>query len=309
MRIAILGAGAMGMLFSGYLSQKNEVWVIDVDKSRVDKINRDGVLIRESDGSDRCFHVKAVADSSGLPEMDLIIVFVKAMYSISALETNKHLIGKNSYLMTLQNGAGHEAKLLQFVDADHVIIGSTQNNSSVIANGHANHGGSGASSIGALTGDSKRLDYIAENMTQCGFETVTSNEVKKQIWTKLFTNTSASSLTAVLQVPLGFLCSDPYAHELMIKLCREAVAVANAGGFAKFDDAEAIEGVETVCRNAPNGYTSIYMDIKNGNRTEVDTISGSVVETARELGVDVPCHEAIVALIHALEDKSRPDKA
>ena len=71
MRIAILGAGAMGMLFSGYLSQKNEVWVIDVDKSRVDKINRDGVLIRESDGSDRCFHVKAVADSSGLNENSL----------------------------------------------------------------------------------------------------------------------------------------------------------------------------------------------------------------------------------------------
>ena len=75
MRIAILGAGAMGMLFSGYLSQKNEVWVIDVDKSRVDKINRDGVLIRESDGSDRCFHVKAVADSSGLNENSLNFFF------------------------------------------------------------------------------------------------------------------------------------------------------------------------------------------------------------------------------------------
>ena len=305
MKIAVLGAGAMGMLFGGYLSRRNDVFLVEVNEDRVRQINESGVLIREKDGSDGRFFPKAVSKTDGLGQMDLVIVFVKAMFTQDALSSNRGLIGKDTYLMTLQNGAGHEARLLPFTDEKHIIIGSTQHNSSIIENGHVNHGGAGLTSIGLPGGGSEVLQTIAENLTACGFECVTSNEVKKQIWTKLFTNTAASSLTAVLQVPLGFIYSDPSAHELMVKLCKEAVAVANAEGFARFEEADVIAGVETVCKNAPNGYTSIYADIRDGRRSEVDTISGSVVEASRRLGVSVPCHEMIVSLIHALERRPR----
>ena len=305
MKIAVLGAGAMGMLFGGYLSQKNEVYLIEVNEERVRFINENGLQVREKDGSDGRYYPKAVSNTDGIGPVDLIIVFVKAMFTVDALTSNRGLIGPDTYIMTLQNGAGHEAKLLQFADEKHVIIGSTQHNSSIIENGHVNHGGSGKTSIGLPGGGSQVLQPIADAFTACGFECVTSNEVKKQIWTKLFTNTAASSLTAVLQVPLGYIYSDPAAHELMIKLCREAVAVANAEGFARFDEAEVIAGVETVCKNAPNGYTSIYADVRDGRRTEVDTISGSVVDAAHALNVPVPCHEMIVSLIHALERRPR----
>lgn len=293
------------MLFGGYLSQHNDVWLLDVDQNRISKIIADGVTIREQNGEDRIFYPHAVVDSTGLPEMDLVLIFVKAIFTEDALNKNRGLIGGNTYLMTLQNGAGHEATLLQFADREHVIIGSTQHNASVIGNGHTSHGGEGESSIGLLNGKSEAIEPIAENFTACGFVCRTSSDVQKQIWTKLFTNTSASSLTAVLQCPLGFIYDDPYAHELMTRLCREAVRVANAEGIAVFDEEEAIAGVEAVCRNAKNGYTSIYTDIKNGNRSEVDTISGSVVAAARRLGVPVPYHEMVSALIHALENKAR----
>jgi len=305
MKIAVLGAGAMGMLFGGYLSQKNEVYLVEVNEDRVKFIRENGVRIREKDGTEGRYFPNAVSKTDDLGPMDLVIVFVKAMFTVDALSNNRSLIGPDTYIMTLQNGAGHEAKLMQFTDERHVVIGSTQHNSSVIENGHVNHGGAGKSSIGLPGGGSEVLQPIADTLTACGFECVTSNEVKKQIWTKLFTNTAASSLTAVLQVPLGYIYSDPAAHELMIKLCKEAVAVANAEGFAKFDEAEVIAGVETVCKNAPNGYTSIYADVRDGRRTEVDTISGSVVEAARGLNIPVPVHETIVSLIHALERRPR----
>ena len=305
MKIAVLGAGAMGMLFGGYLSRHNEVYLVEVNEDRVNHINEHGLLVREKDGSDGSFHPTAVSHTKELGPVDLILVFVKAMFTVDALNSNRNLIGPNTYIMTLQNGAGHEAKLLQFTDEKHVVIGSTQHNSSIIENGHVNHGGSGMTSIGLPGGGSEVLQPIAEDFTACGFECVTSNEVKKQIWTKLFTNTAASSLTAVLQVPLGYIYSDPSAHELMVKLCKEAVAVANAEGFATFDEAEVIAGVETVCKNAPNDYTSIYADVRDGRRTEVDTISGSVVDAAHALNVPVPCHKMIVSLIHALERRPR----
>ena len=63
--------------------------------------------------------------------------------------------------------------------------------------------------------------------------------------------------------------------------------------------------IKKVLDNARDGYTSIYADLKNGVRTEVDTISGSVVETAKHLDVPVPFHEFVVSLIHAMEIKNQ----
>ena len=307
MKITVLGAGAMGSLFSGYLSRINDVTVVDVSDAMVNAINSKGTRIREKDGSVTLCHPKAVSNSAGIGFQDLIIVFVKSMFTISALEGNRGLIGPDTYIMTLQNGAGHESKLLKFADRKHVIIGSTQHNSSVIEPGFVNHGGSGVTSIGLIDGNSECLSAIAENFTKCGFECHTENNVQKQIWKKMFTNTAASSLTALYQVPLGFIHTDPEANRLMRQLCKEAVEVANSLGLG-FDLDEVINDVEAVCINAPNGYTSIYADIRDGRKSEVDTISGSVVEAAHDQGIPVPYHEMVVKCIHAMENKSKENK-
>ena len=295
MRIAILGAGAMGILFGGCLSQENQTWLVDVNQERVKTITDKGVKIREMDGTDRLFYPGAV--TADLPQMDLVIIFVKAMFTREALEANRNLIGPDTYLMTLQNGAGHEKQLLAFVDRSHVIIGSTQHNSSILADGYVNHGGGGRTAI--------CLQKIADTFTTCGFDCVISDQVQYQIWDKLFLNTAASSLTAILQVPLGFILEDSYACEIMEKLAREAVAVANAMGMRDFQAERVIEDIKNVLSHSRGGYTSIYADIKNGLHTEVDTISGSVVEAAKEVQIPVPCHELVVSLIHAMEDKEK----
>ena len=304
MRITVLGAGAMGALFSGYLSRNNDVTVVDVSDAMVNAINSNGARIKEKDGKILVCHPRAVKSSEGIGQQDLVIVFVKSMFTINALEANRNLIGPDTYLMTLQNGVGHESKLLKFADRRHVIIGSTQHNSSVIEPGFIFHGGSGVTSIGLLDGGSDALEEIAAAFTDCGFECHTEENVQKQVWKKMFTNTAASSLTALFQVPLGFIHTDPNANWLMRRLCREAVEVANSLGLG-FDLEEVTNDVEKVCINAPNGYTSIYADIRDGRRSEVDTISGSVVEAAHVQGIAVPYHEMVVRCIHALEDKAK----
>ena len=91
----------------------------------------------------------------------------------------------------------------------------------------------------------------------------------------------------------------------MEAMAREAVAVANAEGFTAFDAEGVIGEIKEVLSRSRAGYTSIYADVKNGARTEVDTISGSVVEAAHAAGVSVPYHEMAVALVHALEGRGR----
>ena len=62
--------------------------------------------------------------------------------------------------------------------------------------------------------------------------------------------------------------------------------------------------MRAVCEKSPDGLTSIYADLRDGRRTEVDTISGSVVRASRRNGVPAPTHEAMVALVHAMEAKA-----
>ena len=290
-------------MFGGYLSQQNDVCLIDVDAEKVNRINREGITILEPEG-ERKYHPRAAASAEGLGIMDLIIVFVKSMHSRNALAAGRTLIGDKTYVMSLQNGMGHEEVLAEFVPPDRIIIGATQHNSSITPQGYIHHGGGGKTFIGLVEGDGKAIQSISDTFTECGIETAVSDNMKKHIWNKLFLNVSASALTAVLQVKLGFMLDSSHAAFLMERLVREAVNVANAEGL-NFDPDEVLASVKKVLEGAREGYTSIYADIKNGALTEVDTISGSVVKKARQLGVAVPSHEFVVELIHALEDKNK----
>ena len=156
--------------------------------------------------------------------------------------------------------------------------------------------------IGPLNGEPEGLQFIAENFTSCGLRCQVSDKIQKMIWHKMFTNVSASVLTGVFQMPLGFLLDSPDAWALTETLLREAVRVANGDGLG-FDEEEVVREVRTHLEHSRGGFTSIYADLRDGRKTEVDTISGSVVRASRRNGVPAPSHEFAVHLIHALEDR------
>ncbi len=89
MKIAIIGAGAMGSIYGGHLSLKNEVYLIDTNEDIISSINNNGLIIEEN-GKSNVYRPKAVTNSEGLPEMDLVVLFVKSLYSKVALAGNKN---------------------------------------------------------------------------------------------------------------------------------------------------------------------------------------------------------------------------
>ena len=121
MRIAVIGAGAMGSIYGGHLSLHNDVYLVDTNQAVVDAVNANGLTLEEN-GQDNVYHPTAVTSTADLEPVDLIILFVKALFSKAALGGNKHLIGPNTYVLTLQNGSGHEDILSEFVAQDHIII-------------------------------------------------------------------------------------------------------------------------------------------------------------------------------------------
>ena len=302
MKIVVIGAGAMGSIYGGRLSQKNEVYLIDTNREIVDRINCQGLRLLEQE-KELVFHPKAQTGVAGIGEADLVILFVKALYSRAALAAAGEVIGENTYVMTLQNGAGHEGILEEFAKENRIIIGTTEDNGSVLEAGKVRHGGEGRTNIGMLKEDAEgMLPRIKESFDACGFQVKIHEQIQKLVWHKLFTNVSLSVLTGILQVDMGFIAENEHAWKLTGRLIHEAVEVANRQGLG-FDEEEITREVRETSLKNPKGCTSIRADLRDGRRTEVDTISGAVVEAARRLGMDVPYHEMAVELVHSMENR------
>ena len=294
MRIAVIGAGAMGSIYGGHLSQHNDVLLVDTNEKVVEQVSNNGLLIPG-----------AVSNTKGQEPADLVILFVKALFSRAALEGNRGLIGPNTRLMTLQNGAGHEDLLKEFVDEDHIVIGTTEDNGAVLGMGHVRRGGTGVTNVGMLVEDKEGfLPQLKEAFDQCGFNVKIHENIQTLIWDKLFTNVSLSALTGVLQVDMGYIAANEYAWDLCCQLIHETVKTAAAAGL-NFDEEKVREKVKNTSINNPKGCTSIRADLRDGRRTEVDTISGAVVRAAHKYGVEVPGHECIVRLVHAMEGRNK----
>ncbi|MGN0906687.1 MAG: ketopantoate reductase family protein [Bullifex sp.] len=298
MKIAVLGNGAMGSLFGSYLSPGNDVTLIGVISEQIKDIQENGTVIREKDG-ERHFYPRAVMSGEYEGFADLVICFVKGYITELSLTQNRNIIGPDTYLLTFQNGAGHDEVLRKFTDDKHIVIGTTQHNACV-ENGTVIHGGWGINTIGRPDGSTEGLEEIRAVFTSCGFETEISGSVMKSIWKKLLTNTSVSTATAVLGCSMHHLSECEYAWALTVSLFDESIRVAQAAGLT-FDRDDELRTIRDVCENANPGYTSIYMDVRNGRKSEVDRISGYIVSQAGRYGIPVPCQTFAVNAIHALE--------
>ncbi|MBQ3402794.1 MAG: ketopantoate reductase family protein [Synergistaceae bacterium] len=301
MRIAVIGAGAMGSIYGGRLSLKNDVYLIDTNPAVIEAVNTGGLVLEEN-GQDNTYSPKALTSAAGLEPVDLVILFVKALYSKAALSGNRNIIGPDTYLMTLQNGSGHEDILSEFATTERIIIGTTEDNGAVLSPGHIRHGGKGNTNIGMLVPDTQGfLPKVKECFDACGFNVKIHSNIQQLIWNKLFVNVALSAVTGILKCEIGYVYENENAFALTKSLLHEAVTVAHALGL-EADEAAITDEIIGVCTNSPHGVTSICADLRAGRKTEVATISGSVVRAAEKCGVDVPCHKFIVNIIHAMEN-------
>lgn len=304
MKIAVIGAGAMGSIYGGHLSLHNEVYLVDTNPTVVEHLQKNGLVLQEN-GEDVKYNPTAVTSTEGIENVDLIILFVKALFSKAALSGNKNLIGENTYVLTLQNGSGHEDILSEFVKEDHIIIGTTEDNGAVLGYGHIRHGGKGRTNVGMLVEDKEGfLPKLKETFDACGLDVLIHENIQQLIWDKLFTNVSLSAVTGILQVDMGYIAGNEHAWNMTKALVHEAIEVATAMGLS-FNEEEMLEKVKKTSEASPNGCTSIRADLRDGRRTEVDTISGSVVRAAKKVGVAVPTHYFLVEMVHALEGKNK----
>lgn len=301
MRIVVLGAGAMGCLFGGYLSRSNEVILIDSYAPQVNAINENGICVEELNGCNIHFsNVKAYESGTYKNHADLVIVFVKSNYTEDALSVNKSLFADDTVVLTLQNGAGNDRKIARYVRPENIIIGTTKHNCLNKGGGLVKHTGSGTTSLGTNSEKKDALQKVYKAFFDSEIETVVSDDIQRIIWSKLFINLSVNTFTAITKTPIGFMYADRNAWRFAKRLVYEAIEVAEEDG-TYFDRHEVLESLKKLCLDCPKGYSSMYQDMIHKRKTEIDAINGAIVEQAKQYGVPTPYNSMIVDLIHAME--------
>ena len=307
MKITVIGPGAMGLLFGGKLAACAEVTLVGNNPANLAQINENGVTIKRN-GESVTRKIPACPGGSLQEPADVVMLFTKAYQIRDVLTANKALIGPDTMLLTLQNGAGHDRVMRAFADAAHVLIGTTKQGSSresacvIIHSGLGETVFGGAAAPGEQGPDPARMEELRQVFERAGFPCAVSDNIRFDVWNKLMINASASVLSGVLQVPQGYVAENQHAWSICRDLIRE-ICMAAAGEGAVFDPEEQILRVRDHLRNAPGGFTSIYSDLKNGRKTEADFICGAVVRAAKDRGLSVPVQETILRLVHAMEER------
>ena len=234
MKIVMLGAGALGSTIGGTLAMGgNDVHFVDMWQEHVDLINKDG-LHMTNEKEDWYVRVDARTTADTIGEADLVIVLVKSFATKQAVEQLKqtNVIGKNTLVMSLQNGLGNEETIASVIGSENVISGKTYVGGRLIQAGYISAGVQGKwTYIGELNGEiTDRIQTVCNVFNDAGLLCEVSDNIKGLIWDKLLINVAAGALCGITRLPYGPLYEEDYIKDVAVAAIQEGIQVAKAAG-------------------------------------------------------------------------------
>jgi 2-dehydropantoate 2-reductase len=302
MKIAIVGPGAIGCLFGGMLSRGgHEVWLIDRHPERAKLLSRRGIWISGLSGEHNA-PVHATASPGEAGEAELAIVAVKSYDTENAARASMPVIGRETTVLSIQNGLGNIEALGGAIGPERVIGGVTAQGATLIAPGQVLHAGQGPTTIGEADGElTERARQIAAALSGAGLHTELTADLPSVLWGKLAVNAGVNAVATLAQVRNGGILESGSLRSLLRAAVAEAVAVATARGI-EMPEADMPGYAEGVCQRTADNVNSMLQDVFRQRRTEVDAINGAIVREGEAAGVATPTNAMLTALIHGLED-------
>jgi 2-dehydropantoate 2-reductase len=302
MRIAVVGIGALGSLFAGYLARCGEdVSGVDVKPEIISAIRESGVRIREPEGEEISIPLRVALRPEEIGQMDLVIFLTKSGQTRGAAQSARCLFGEETVALTLQNGLGNPEAIGSILGEERVLVGVTNQGSTLLKPGGILHGGRGETVIGEMQGTrSERVDRIASAFNRAGFPTRVSAGIQNDVWGKLIVNVGINALTAITRLRNGVLVEHPETREILRRAVEETTRVADQKG-VRLPHEDAVKKVEDVCRASKANFSSMLQDVLQRRETEVDFINGAVVREGEKMGVEAPVNRLLTALVKTLE--------
>ncbi len=301
MRIAVVGAGAIGCLFGGRLHWTGQtVLLIHHRKSEAASIEKNGVRIQQPSGKVVRVHIQTRTRLSRCDKPDLVLVTVKAYDSKAVASLLKNSGVRNVPVLSLQNGLGNVEELARQLGSDSIIAGTTTEGAMTIGPGEVIHTGHGMTWVGEMNGRlSDRCLAIKRTFRKAGFSTIISDNIKGVLWAKAIVNSSINPISAITRVKNGDVTKIPELREIASKVIDEGTAVAHANGIPLIPNPKSLLA-KTLALTRRNK-SSMLQDIEARRKTEIRQLNGSISRLGSLAGVRTPFNDLLTKLVLALE--------
>ncbi|MHA1859850.1 MAG: ketopantoate reductase family protein [Candidatus Asgardarchaeia archaeon] len=307
MKVAVVGAGAIGSLFGALLQMSGEEVTLFGREWHMRAVSENGlkVVIREEEMTLDVESTWRIEDLKGRG-YDVFLITVKAYDTGPAMEELSKVIkgrSRDFCIICLQNGIGVEEITYRYVNPELVGRGITTIGSSVIKPGVVKMMGPGEVVFGCYHGCIIE-DYLLEvigSLRKVGIESHLSKNIEGDVWLKTLVNCGINPFGAITGMKNGELIEDPKIRKEMEETVREGKEVCDKIGISLREDP--VKKMIEVARKTYENENSMLKDIKRGKRTEIDFINGAIVNKARKVGVSTPKNELLVSLVKAIEEK------
>src|SRR5512143_3914601 len=319
MRICVVGAGSigghLGVLFA---TVGHEVTVI-ARGAHLAAIRTNGLRLILDDGSEHLVrHMHATDDIRSAGPQDLVILAVKANQVEPIVDDVPSLFHEGTVLVPMQNGIpwwyfqrhggafeGHcvravdpHAAIMNTIDPQRIIGCVVYPAAGIVAPGVVKHIEGNRYPLGELDGSTTdRITRIAEAFTAAGLKSPVLDNIRAEIWLKLWGNLSFNPISALTHSTLVDLCQFPLTRMLAQNMMTEAQTIANKLGIQfRVPIEKRIAGAEKVGKHK----TSMLQDIESGREPEIEALLGSVIELGRLTDTTTPHIDTVYALVKLL---------
>ena len=298
MKIAIVGCGAMGSVYAGlFAAAGHEVWAIDRWREHVDAMRARGLRLEGASG-DRTVRLNATTEAREAGPSDLVILATKAGQVADAARAVSSLLGKDTVVLSIQNGLGGPDSAASVLGKERVMVGVVGGfGASMKGPGHAHHNGMELVRLGEFGGPiTPRLERIADAWRGAGFRVKVFDDIAQLVWEKLICNCAYSGPCGLTDHTVGEVMQDRDLARVSAACAREAFDVARKKGVRLgFDDP--IAYVRDFGSKIPAARPSVLLDLMAKRKSEIEVINGSIPRVGAEVGVPAPVNDALTALV------------
>jgi 2-dehydropantoate 2-reductase len=312
MKILVLGAGAIGSVFGGFLAKGGNSVCLVGRRSHLDEIKQQGLLIEGIWGTHRVhtligYERLSDLETSASLTFDVILLSVKSYDTESILKELLIHYPDPCPVVSLQNGLGNIEKIEKLVGKKKTIGGRVIFGVEFVEPGRVRVTVSADKTvIGGLPGGIRKgfVKNLAGKFTAANIPTGVTDDIQRYIWGKVIYNCALNGLATLMNVHYGALLSSESSKYILTKIIEEMFAIIKQRNIVlDWQKAEEYQKIlfDSLIPLTFKHHPSMLQDIIRHKRTEIDALNGAIVEMGRETGTGVPFNWAITQFIKAKE--------
>jgi 2-dehydropantoate 2-reductase len=319
MKIAVVGVGAIGGYVGIRLALAGDDVTFIARGANLQALRTNGIRLVMSDGTEESLpRVNATSDYAAAGPQDVVILAMKAHQVAAVAPDVPKLFGPDTVVVPMQNGIpywyfhGHRGALAgtrvrnadptgvigENIPGERVIGCVVYPATELVAHGVIKHVEGNRLPVGEPDGTaSDRVKRVADALTQAGFKAPVLDDIRAEIWLKLWGNMTFNPISALTRSTLAGICQYPPSRELAAAMMTEAQTIAHKLGITfRVPLEKRIAGAEKVGHHK----TSMLQDVEAGRDLEIDALLGAVVELARLTETPTPHLDTVYSLTKLL---------